>query len=71
MSAIEQQKISREDLQDKFVELQENIDVAASSAKDVGKKVGIAAVIVILIIAFILGRKRGAANKTVVEIRRI
>ena len=55
MSAIEQQKISREDLEHKFVELQENIDVAASSAKDLGKKVGIAALIVILIIAFILG----------------
>ena len=71
MSAIEQQKISRDDLEHKFVELQDNIDVAASSAKDLGKKVGIAALIVILIIAFILGRKRGAANKTIVEIRRI
>lgn len=71
MTAIETPKISKDDLQEKFVELQANIDNAASSAKDIGKKVGIVALVLILIIAFILGRKRGAANKTVVEIRRL
>lgn len=71
MTAIEVPKISKDDLQDKFVELQGNIDNAATSAKDIGKKVGIIALVLILIIAFILGRKRGAAAKTVVEIRRL
>ncbi len=71
MTAIEAPKISKDDLQDKFVELQANIDNAATSAKDIGKKVGIIALVLILIIAFILGRKRGAAAKTIVEIRRL
>lgn len=71
MTAIEVPKISKDDLQDKFVELQGNIDNAATSAKDIGKKVGIIALVLILIIAFILGCKRGAAAKTVVEIRRL
>lgn len=68
---IQDEKISREDLQDKFVELQTNIDNAASSAKDVGKKVGIVALIVLLILVFLIGRRRGRANRTVVEIRRV
>ena len=71
MSALDSPKISREDLESKFVELQENLDNAANSAKDVGKKVGIAAAIILLILAFIIGRRRGAANRTVVEIRRV
>lgn len=71
MSATDTPKISRDDLESKFVELQENLDNAASSAKDVGKKVGIAAAVLILLLAFIIGRRRGAANRTVVEIRRV
>ncbi len=71
MSAIDTPKISREDLESKFVEFQSNLDNAATSAKDVGKKVGIAAAVLLLILAFIIGRKRGAANRTVVEIRRV
>ena len=63
--------ISKEDIENKFVELQTNLDHAANSAMDVGKKVGIAALVLVLILAFILGRKRGAANRTVVEIRRV
>ncbi len=69
--SVQEQNISREDLQDKFVELQTNIDNAASSAKDVGKKVGIVALIVLLILVFLIGRRRGRANRTVVEIRRV
>ena len=64
-------KISKDDLEQKFVELQTNLDNAADSAKDLTKKLGIAALVLVLILAFILGRKRGAANRTVVEIRRV
>lgn len=71
MSAVDSTKISREDIEAKFVELQTNIDHAASSAKDVGKKVGIAAFVLLLILAFVIGRRRGAADRTVVEIRRV
>lgn len=66
-----EQKISKEDLENKFVELQTNLDNAAASAADMGKKIGVAALVLILILAFVLGRRRGSANKTVVEIRRL
>ncbi len=71
MTTMESPDISREDLENKFVELQTNLDNAANSAKDVGKKIGIVALILILLIAFILGRRRGAASRTGVEIRRV
>lgn len=64
-------KISREDIEAKFVELADNLDSAAGSAKDVGKKVGIVAAILLLILVFVLGRKRGSQSRTVVEIRRV
>ena len=71
MSALDTPKISPEDLQNKFNELQENLDNAAASAMDAGKKIGIVAAIVLLILVFMIGRRRGAANRTVVEIRRV
>ena len=71
MSALESDKISPEDLQNKFNELQANLDNAAESAMDAGKKFGIIAAIVLLILVFMVGRRRGAANRTVVEIRRV
>lgn len=65
------QKISKEDIEAKFVELATNLDSAAGSAKDVGKKVGIVAAVLLLILVFVLGRKRGSQSRTVVEIRRV
>jgi hypothetical protein len=65
------QKISREDIEAKFVELATNLDSAAGSAKDVGKKVGIVAAVLLLILVFVLGRNRGSQSRTVVEIRRV
>ena len=65
------QKISKEDIEAKFVELAANLDTAAGSAKDVGKKVGIVAAVLLLILIFVLGRKQGSQSRTVVEIRRV
>lgn len=63
--------ISRDDIEAKFVELQENVEVATTSAKEVGTKAGIAGGILLLILVFMLGRRRGKQNKTMVEIRRL
>lgn len=65
------QKISKEDIEAKFVELATNLDSAAGSAKDVGKKLGIVAAVLLLILVFVLGRNRGSQSRTVVEIRRV
>ena len=63
-------KITRDDLESKLVELQTGIDAAAHSAKDLGKKLGIVAGVVLLLLVFFLGRRRGKLAKTIVEIRR-
>ncbi len=63
--------ITRDDIEAKFVELQTGVDNAASSAKDATTKIGIAALVLILILAFVLGRRRGKQSKTIVEIRRV
>ena len=45
--------------------------VDAQSFTGAGKKLGIIAAIVLIILVFMIGRRRGAANRTVVEIRRV
>ena len=69
--ASDPQPITRDDIESKFVELQRGMDSAADSAKSATTKIGIAAIILVLILAFLLGRKRGSQSKTVVEIRRL
>ncbi len=66
-----EQKITRDDLESKLVELQTGIDNAISSSRDVATKIGIVAAVLILILVFVLGRRRGRMARTVVEIRRI
>lgn len=63
--------ITREDIEAKFAELQQNVDNAVDGAKDAGTKIGIIALIVVLILVFVLGRRRGKQARTVVEIRRV
>ncbi|MDH3754205.1 MAG: hypothetical protein OEU32_10075 [Acidimicrobiia bacterium] len=66
-----QEHISRDDIENKFVELQQSVDTASAGARDTAKKVGLVALLLLLILAYILGRKRGKAGKTVVEVRRL
>ncbi len=64
-------KITPADLEAKFRELQEEGDEATDTAKSY-LLAGVAAVgIVIFVIAFSAGRRRGKKKSTVVEIRRI
>ncbi|MEM7092901.1 MAG: hypothetical protein AAF567_07855 [Actinomycetota bacterium] len=63
--------VSREDLEQKFTQLKGEIENAAGATRATATKVGIAAGIVLLILAFILGSRRGKAGKTIVEVRRL
>lgn len=63
--------ISRDDIQNKFSELKDGVDAAAGNARGAAGKSVIAGAILLLIAVFILGRKRGKAGKTVVEVRRL
>ncbi len=64
-------KITPEDLEAKFRELQEEGDEAADTAKSYVLAGAAAVGVVIFFIAFTAGRRRGKKKSTVVEIRRI
>ena len=63
--------ISRDDLEAKFRELQAEVEVVEDDARNYAVMAAIAGVVVIVAIAFVLGRRRGRKRGTIVEIRRI
>ena len=65
------ERITKDDLEAKFVELQSNVDTASEGARDSAKKASLVGLLFMLIIVYMLGRKRGSAGKTVVEVRRV
>lgn len=65
------EKITRDDLEAKFRELKDDVDETTETAKSYALAVAVAAGLVIFVIAFGAGRRRGGKRATVVEIRRI
>lgn len=63
--------ISRDDIQQKFSELKDGVDAAADSARGAANKSVIFGVLGLLLVIFFLGRRRGKASKTMVEVRRL
>ena len=64
-------RVTPEDIKAKFAELEGSARTTARSAAPVGLAAGAGAVLVLLLLAFLLGKRRGAKRRTVVEIRRI
>lgn len=64
-------KITRDDLESKFRELQRDVDDTAEQAMGMAVVVGAAAVVAVLAVAFVIGRRRGRKRTTIVEIRRV
>lgn len=64
-------RITPDDIEAKFDELAGEIDDAADNSRDTAKKVAVVGLLVLIVLAFLLGRRRGAQSKTVVEIRRL
>ena len=71
MSALAQDQISRSDLESKMRELQGEVDSTATSAKEYAMVVGAVALVAVVSVAFLLGRRRGKKKSTVVEVRRL
>lgn len=70
-TGTEQGPITRDDLEGKFRELFEGARGEAASAKNTIVSVGVVVGIILLLIAFLLGRRGGKKRTTVVEIRRV
>ena len=63
-------KISRTDLENKFRALQDGTKAKAVDTKATAIKVGSGVGVLLLILIFLLGQRRGTRKTTLVEIRR-
>lgn len=59
------------DIRDKLGEIRGEVDETAESVRPIATYVAVAAVVVVVGVAFLLGRKRGRRQSTWVEIRRL
>lgn len=62
--------ITRDDLEAKARQLVDAVDETKSSVQDKAM-IGVAVIAVVVVAAFIIGRRRGSRNKTVVEVYRV
>jgi hypothetical protein len=69
--AVPDKKITRDDIQSKMRELQGEVDEGVDSARNVGVAIGVGAVVIAILLAYIFGRRRGKKRQMVLEIRRI
>lgn len=64
------EKISRDDIESKLRELQGEVDETAESAKGIAVAVGAAVALGVVVVIFLMGKRRGKAKTTIVEVRR-
>ena len=64
-------KVTRADLEAKLSEIDAEISDTGEAIKPKAMAIGIGALVVILILAFLLGRRKGERATTIVEVRRI
>ena len=63
--------ISKEDILAKFEDLKHSLDGTAEAARTPALAGGMLFFAVLVALAFLLGRRRGRAGRTVVEVRRV
>ena len=64
-------RVTRDDLEAKFRELEGGARDQAESAKTTIVTAGLVAAVIVLLLAFLLGRRAGKQRSTIVEIRRV
>lgn len=68
---LDRGSIARDDIRDKFEELRGGLDNTAEAARTPVLGAGAVALVILAVVAFWLGRRRGRAGRTVVEVRRV
>jgi hypothetical protein len=71
VSGTKRDRISRDDLEDKFRELEGGVQDQAESARSTVVTAGVVAALILLLLAFLLGARKGRKRSTIVEIRRV
>lgn len=64
-------KITPEDIEDRFRSLAGDVDTVAEDARSVALTAGVVVLVVVALIAFMLGRRKGSRHASVIEIRRV
>ncbi|MDD9369071.1 MAG: hypothetical protein PV358_03065 [Acidimicrobiales bacterium] len=64
-------RITRDQLEDKFRELEGDARDQVESARSTAVTAGVVAAVILLLLAFLLGARKGRKRSTVVEIRRV
>ena len=64
-------KVTRADLEAKLTEIDAELTDTGEAVKPKALAIGVGALVVILILAFLLGRRKGQLKSTVVEVRRL
>jgi hypothetical protein len=70
-SRAPQDRISRDDLEDMFRQLEGGAREQVESARSTVVTGGIVAAVLLLLLAYVLGTRKGRKRSTVVEIRRV
>lgn len=72
MSPIETSRpITRDDIEAKLRDIQASASVGADAARGAGMSAAIVGLLLAIVVAYLLGRRRGKKRRTVVEIRRV
>jgi hypothetical protein len=66
-----EKRISRDDIESKLRELQGEVDENLESARSVGIAAGVGVAVLLVLLAYFLGRRRGKKRQMVLEIKRI
>ena len=64
-------RVTRNDIEAKLQEIKGEVDSTAEEAKPYALMAAIAGVVVVVALAYLLGRRKGKKRTTVVEIRRV
>ncbi len=70
MSPQNSQRITRDDIESRFREIQGEVVAAEDEARSSMAAIVVVAGVAIVVIAFALGSRRGRKRRTVVEVRR-
>lgn len=63
--------ITAGDIESKLTELKDDVETAAGAARGSATKAGIVGGVLLLLLIFFLGSRRGKRGRTVVEVRRL
>ena len=71
MAGDSKKKVSRADLEAKLTEIDAELSDTGEAMKPKAVAIGVGALVLFLLVAFFLGRRKGERRSTIVEVRRL